>query len=553
MNNAAIYLNPEAYNTDVKQLMGRHSAGEGFLRGFLRHGDAQRFYFWNVGAQDERKLGSFVRGLEPFKQPATWIGRSNRAGLKEPGTVYLPIPHVAREAWSRRRLDSRTYSICGVTHTTATHRVMDALADMMIAPVKPWDALICTSRAVQASTEAQFEAVGDYLERQLGARRRAAPRLEMIPLGINSTEFRTTDEARRRWRDQLGIPAEAVVALYVGRFNFTSKMHPVPMALALERAALRSGRPVAWVMAGWANEKAEKVFHDATRAACPSVQYCVVDGREAETRKSIWSVGDFFISLSDNIQETFGLTPVEAMAAGLPLLVSDWDGYKDTVRHGVDGFRIPTYAPRPGLGDDLAFRHAEAWDSYDAYTGAAAQFTAVDVDAAADAALELIENADLRQRMGAAAAERARRDFDWSAIIPRYQALWADLNKRRLFERSEEAAEKLENPWRLDPFRLFANYPTEFLSAGSIVALAPGADLTAMKALKASSVIKFAAGVLPSDTELEMIIDSLANGQARVADVLVRHPEPRRFVVERGLLFLAKYGLVTVFRRRTPI
>jgi len=25
--------------------------------------------------------------------------------------------------------------------------------------------------------------------------------------------------------------------------------------------------------------------------------------------------------------ETFGLTPIEAMAAGLPCLVSDWDGY----------------------------------------------------------------------------------------------------------------------------------------------------------------------------------------------------------------------------------
>ena len=28
------------------------------------------------------------------------------------------------------------------------------------------------------------------------------------------------------------------------------------------------------------------------------------------------------------------------MAAGLPVVVSDWDGYRDTVRDGVDGFRI---------------------------------------------------------------------------------------------------------------------------------------------------------------------------------------------------------------------
>jgi glycosyltransferase involved in cell wall biosynthesis len=37
------------------------------------------------------------------------------------------------------------------------------------------------------------------------------------------------------------------------------------------------------------------------------------------------------------------------MAAGIPVVVSDWDGYKDTVRDGVDGFRIPTFKP---MGSD---------------------------------------------------------------------------------------------------------------------------------------------------------------------------------------------------------
>ena len=72
-----------------------------------------------------------------------------------------------------------------------------------------------------------------------------------------------------------------------------------------------------------------------------------------------------FCSLSDNIQETFGIVPIEAMAAGLPVVVSDWDGYKDTVRHGVDGFRISTCMPQAGLATDLALRHALEVDTYD--------------------------------------------------------------------------------------------------------------------------------------------------------------------------------------------
>ena len=51
---------------------------------------------------------------------------------------------------------------------------------------------------------------------------------------------------------------------------------------------------------------------------------------------------DIFVSLADNIQETFGLSVIEAMASSLPLVVSDWNGYKDLVNHGFNGFRIPT-------------------------------------------------------------------------------------------------------------------------------------------------------------------------------------------------------------------
>ena len=62
----------------------------------------------------------------------------------------------------------------------------------------------------------------------------------------------------------------------------------------------------------------------------------------------MWSAADVFTSLSDNIQESFGLTPIEAMASGLPVLVSDWDGYRDTVTHGAEGLVVPTVMPPAG-------------------------------------------------------------------------------------------------------------------------------------------------------------------------------------------------------------
>ena len=61
-----------------------------------------------------------------------------------------------------------------------------------------------------------------------------------IPLGVNTSDFATSPEQRKAWRERLDIPDDAVVVLYVGRFNTKAKMNPALMAMALERAARRT-------------------------------------------------------------------------------------------------------------------------------------------------------------------------------------------------------------------------------------------------------------------------------------------------------------------------
>ena len=41
------------------------------------------------------------------------------------------------------------------------------------------------------------------------------------------------------------------------------------------------------------------------------------------------AASDMFISLADSYQETFGLTPIEAMASELPVVASNWNGYRN--------------------------------------------------------------------------------------------------------------------------------------------------------------------------------------------------------------------------------
>jgi phosphatidyl-myo-inositol alpha-mannosyltransferase len=90
-------------------------------------------------------------------------------------------------------------------------------------------------------------------------------------------------------------------------------------------------------------------------------------------------------------QESFGYVLVEAMAAGLPIVASDIPGYREVVRHGVEGVLV---RPR---------------------------------DAAALAAglRRVLDDPHLARELGEAGRARAAQ-FDWERVIPRIEEAYRD-------------------------------------------------------------------------------------------------------------------------------
>ena len=157
-----------------------------------------------------------------------------------------------------------------------------------------------------------------------------------------------------------------------------------------------------------------------------------LDGKNPEVVRCCWAAADLFLSLVDNPQETFGLAPVEAMAAGLPVVVSDWDGYRYTVSDGIEGFRIPTLAPAQAQqGEELALQHDHGLLSYQDYVGAVAQHVAVDTEAAAAAIARLADDPPLRERMGDAGRQTVQERFNWPVVARLHHQLYAELAERR--------------------------------------------------------------------------------------------------------------------------
>ena len=480
---AVIRAEPDGYDMAKPGLMGRQSAGNGFLRAAIKARGDQPIFGYSSTLPSARGFQAIIKGIEPEAR-FEWVSPNNLDYISKVGALYLADITVATHSRLRLRTGAASYSLCGVTHTTASLGAMDEIAALLREPVMSWDALVCTSTAVVDTVKRIHDAQRELHQWQFGAPYpNEGPMLPVIPLGAHWQDYDFDADTRARARQALDIADDEVVGLFVGRLVFHAKAHPYPMFRGMQLAAERTGKRLVLILSGWSpNEAVDKAFREGAAQFAPDVRTIIVDGRDPTLRTHAWAASDLFVSLSDNIQETFGLTPIEAMAAGLPVVVSDWDGYRDTVRHEVDGFRVRTYTPGDGMGLALIRGHEAQSLTYDQYCWAAASTIAVDIPETADAIARLVENPDLRRRMGEAGRLRARTVYDWDVIFRQYQELWAELAARRQSALSDprlkawiDAAPKA-SPARLDPFDAFGHYPSATLTRDTRVAAAPHAN-----------------------------------------------------------------------------
>lgn len=547
-SNAAIFYKRDGYDTSSNRLLGRQAAGEGFLKGWIEFSRADTLYCY---ATSRAEFVDFCQRIQPWmKQPrqVEWLPTSNPHSPAQPGAIYYPAPTIAQLAWQRRFTDQQAYSICGVTHTIASLSVMQSIGELLIAPIQPWDALICTSIAVKIAIQRLLDTWAEYLAQRIGRKPNIDVQLPVIPLGVDCNAFLHSHKTQIRHsvRQQLGIAPDDIVILFVGRLCFYAKAHPVPMYLAIERAAQASNVRVHLIQAGWFEDQKEEVaFKESAKVFCPSVNTIFVDGRKPEVRSSIWFVADIFVSLVDNIQETFGLTPIEAMAAGLPVVVSDWDGYQESVRDEIDGFKIPTVIPPP-TAIDLAFDYLSDNLNYSAYIAHTSMAAAVDIDACATALTKLIADSELRQRLGNNGRERARKMYDWQVAIAAYENLWQELAGIRT-KSAMSALPPNTPPYPLcdDPLRVFGHYPTATLNHDSVLGIGVMATPQQLNAIQQIWITNFGAERRIPIATIDAIVRAIAeHGSLSVAQILSQFPEENASKLLRTLVYLLKFDIL---------
>jgi glycosyltransferase involved in cell wall biosynthesis len=538
--NAAIWFAPDGFDPE-KGVNGRRMAGDSFLRGWFRHAAVEEWLAITHGPNDAQLFRTLSEARRPGERVRVERLENARA-IAPVGTMYISGPNFATETWRRSLWGDTAYSICGITHTISTKAVMEGAWHLRSSPQAEWDAVICTSRAVKAAVSLQMELIDDFLLHRFGGQVPPRPQLPVIPLGVDCDEFRPDPAAGMALRAELGIAAEDSVALVVARLSPHEKFDPLPVYLALQRAQAGTGRRLHLILYGnFPDSYSQRIFLAPARELMPDVTLHHLPHEGAARRLAALSAAEMFLFLIDNLQESFGIAPVEAMAAGLPVVASDWDGIRDTVDGGA-GFRIPTTGARPEHVTATGLRYHGGTDNYIQYLSQLSAVTQIDVGQMAEAVRRLMLDGDLRARMGAAGQARARAMFDWQVVIPAMQDLFAELDsiRRRADPAKYPPIPAAALPVAPSPMDYFAAFPTERLPKArqfrwSGTTTVP---VTRMLALRDYPVTK---RIFETPEDVARVADALAaRGGATAAEIAAElNTSPLK--VERCLLWLMKY------------
>jgi len=453
----ALLMARDGFQVNPARPLGRQSAGASFLEAYFRF-SGNRLHRLAVPKKKEAAWfhHQAKRWTPDSRTKAVGINDWGNAG-KASGAFHIPDPTLDQWAWRRMPWGDGAFSLIGIVHTLSSFSVQNALGQYTSAPVRPWDALICSSQAARQVVEGFFDRQEAWLRRRNEACRFERPQLPVIPLGIHPEGWAppvSKAAACREARARLGIRPEAQVVLLAGRLDLLTKFQPAPLIQSLAELQQTQHPDLELLVYGEApTAEMLDLWKEAARHLAPSLVVHWVPGRAMELAGPVRWAADVFVSLSDNPQETFGITPLEAMAAELPCLVSDWDGYRESVvqpgeAEPATGLRVTTRLVA-GLGDAEARQMLhETSEKYSQAMGRVAQGIAVDLDQFKHHLSKLLRAPDLCAAMGAAGRERVETHYNWRNVIDQWRSLTADLTARR----QHAVAMGLQTPPQLPPW-----------------------------------------------------------------------------------------------------
>jgi len=218
--------------------------------------------------------------------------------------------------------------------------------------------------------------ISEYCRQALGVGQ--GPAADVIPFGVDCERF-APGAAAGPLRERLGIPREAKVLLALQRLDPWKQVQ-----VLIQAQALLLQQTDAYLVIGGKGPELESLRGLARDLGIAS--RILFTGYIPDKELPLYyALADVFACHST--YETFGLSLLQAMAAGMPVVSVSSTAIPELIRHNENGILVP---PR----DAAAF---------------------------ARAALKLLADGELRKRFAAESRRRALADYGWESVARRYE------------------------------------------------------------------------------------------------------------------------------------
>ncbi len=421
----------------------------------------------------------------------------------------------------RNRCAKVPFPVTGVIHSLNSTNTMVDAHKLVTVDHQSYDSIVCTS---ESGREALQKAI-KFAESDSNS---FNGELKKIPLGYDKRFDSIPSKSESR--SLLGIGQDDTVVLYLGRLSPTTKADLYPLFKVFKTLREKHGDKLKLVVAGGVDGLELRLHKDMISELQLDSAVRLMINFDITKKTAIYSAADICVAPSDNIQETFGISIVEAMAAGIPVVASDMDGYRELVQHNVTGLRVPTiWNSRHSLESLHELLDPGALQLLLAQS-------MVVVPSELESAIDtLIDQPELRELMSKNAKSIASDKYQWKKVIAQYEELWDELKARALIE---DRKENDSYPFSPRYSEIFSHYTTELFSESMVVEIRP----SGLELLKG--------GPLPpiySDMSLVLeqnIISSTLNAVAENKEIVSNLPFKDEQKFQTTLLWMAKYDLI---------
>jgi N-acetyl-alpha-D-glucosaminyl L-malate synthase BshA len=279
--------------------------------------------------------------------------------------VHYAIPHSISAYLAKMMLQDRVVPFVTTLHGTDITLVGN---DRSYLPITRFG--IEQSDAVTA--------VSEYLRQRTVQEFQIQRPVTVVPNFVDCNVYgRATDVSLRR---KFGADDEGIL-IHISNFRPVKRIEDVVSIFAL----VRQKRKARLLMVGDGPDRPKAEWLASTHGVSRDVLFV---GKQNDMSELL-AISDVLLLPSE--LESFGLVALEAMACEVPVIATRVGGLPEVVRHGVDGFLY-------GVGD---------------------------VGSMAEGCLSILNNPQVREKLGKAARERANQNFCASNIVLQYEDLYA--------------------------------------------------------------------------------------------------------------------------------